>query len=213
MLFVSRYIDQAHIEIVDTDDNVADTLHVSDLPNVCDQYGLDVKGYDLFDAVPYQIPEMITKLQARLKMLSGIEVTTWGSSITSIRWESESVSTPVSIRLSDFGTSLCNLLFYSNSVAPKCLITFILDDKLSEVEPYALSPIFGERIFGAGANIPGVCFDLRGVMSECLLKKLYATLANNVTAQSCCSMLELKSAIVDSDERKNRLLPELPLPF
>lgn len=149
MLYISRYVDFAQYGVADTDDGVEEICTLADIKDAVLNCGLDVKGVQvkrgtrpgmrdrLHDVFAYQGTPVSNRLQVKTNMLSCVEVITFGEMITSIRWRSNNIVEPVTIRLSDFGTSCGDRILYGNIEERTHRVTLVFDDKC-RVSPRSL---------------------------------------------------------------------------
>lgn len=171
MLYVSRMVDRSHVCVTDSDDGVEDVLTASELIKYTRDLGLDIKGVSVFrgkggrykvSASVYQPMETVSTTQTKHKVLSGVDVKVSGSTITSIQWPVQRDDHPVSIRLSNFGTSCADYIFWWKGLTENRNLTIILDDKIK-----ATGKSFKYL------SIIGVKFDLREVKNEKLATLVY----------------------------------------
>lgn len=178
MLYISRYLypirvggligykgmwsDAGEIRygVVDTDDNVEQIVTSSQLWE-CHNKGIDIQGVYLergrfIHAVPYQDSRYMTKFQTKLLVMNHVDIRVYKKAITSITWDSSKISSPVSIRLSNFGSRLADYALYNAVHSGKHDVTFILDNRIKFSK---WSFLTHEHIAG-GLEGAGVLFDV-----------------------------------------------------
>ena len=173
MLFVSRRVGYDKFGVVDSDDGVEEVVGYGVLLKVVD-LGIDVKGIDLFDnrfaqsalfaVKPYQLPETVTPLQTKTSMLRHVDVIVYKSSIVGIVTHPWDIQSPVSLRLSDFGTHCAEGFLRDNEKIGKHKVTLILDDNIY-LDDLSLSLASNDSGFSLGVEGAGFVFDLREVTS------------------------------------------------
>lgn len=146
MLYISRRVSDGKgvsYGVVDTDDDTEMFVSSHVVRECVLDMGLDIKGVELVNDMngtpvrvrsirPYQVEQ--SELYTKTYLLKRVSIVTFKGVIVDISW---SISSPVSIRLSDFGTSVGDYLFLRSQ---KCRspLTLVFDDKLTEI---------GERAF------------------------------------------------------------------
>lgn len=212
MLYVSRYIGVLDIGIVDTDDGVEERVSPGDIIHDTVDYSIDIKGYHSENRIlvyqPYQLPETKTQQQLKLQLLKGVEVVVWGSMITNIRWKPDKIKSPVSIRLSDFGTSCGDFILKGNEATHTRCIRLVFDDKLEPPEIYSVT-----MVCPPGVSLHrDVLYDLSDVTSEKLVESVYRSILvhrswNN--KQFTPVPGEVIGAVLDDNDRKHRMIQKL----
>lgn len=197
MLFVSRRIGDKYA-IVDTDDGSENVVDLSYIVDAVEVYGLRIEGILLPEvnrkikpsnlwAKVYQPPETLTTLQLKTKVLLHVEVLTYKNIITSVGWNGADLVKPVSIRLSQFGTSCADYILASADTVFLGRVTLILDDKIE----------FSHDTFWRNNNTTslGVVYDIR----ECSDEKAW------VVYRALCrifeSVLSVRERVVDNKAR------------
>ena len=152
----------------------------------------------------YQPPETLSQLQLKMKMLRHVDVKVFGSCVTSVTWNADKITSPVTVRLSDFGTSCAARLLSGNVNAGEHRITLVLDDKIS-IDPDSFT--FGTGDFGIGEDMGktsmGVVLDLRELTDELTAKLIYMSLYETAFQLDESSMFR---SVIDSPERQYRML-------
>lgn len=208
MLYVSRYIGQEQYGIVDTDDNVEEMADYFKICHLCQRVGLKIAGVD-FDYFKrsagkihvYQPKSTVTPLQVKTKTLKHIVVTVYKNIITSVTWNIEDITKPVSLRLSDFGTycadflldavvkTLAQGIINADKYKPNQKVTIILDNKLE----YSAGAFGSYGYDFSVLDRINVVFDLRELDDE-RATRVYDMLFEN------SEVVTFKN-IVDNDER------------
>ena len=146
--------------------------------------------------IPYQPDETVTQLQVKTHLLKHVRVTTYKSKITQVYWNPDEITTPVSIRLSDFGDECTDCILYgipwSNGVHK---VTIVLDDNIKlgnftfRLARDNRRDVVAERL--------GVVLDLREMLNDELAGCVY-----HAIYESGGSADDFK-VILDGDNRKN----------
>lgn len=176
MLFISRAVDYNDYEVVDTDDWVATAVPETRLYDYVNKYGLEIAGTVTPGVAfqPYQLPELVTKKQAKMKVLLGIDIVQYNGMMASVQWQDEDINSPVEFRISEFGTSIEFSCFRMNVEPTRHKLTLIFDDKITSIGKAAFcsdwaSP-YPDEIAG------GIIYDIRELSSYELALKLYREL-------------------------------------
>lgn len=196
MLYISRRIGYRLYGVVDTDDNVEQTVDRQEIWRVYSKVpirGCVVKNGALKDVVPYQSDIYRTAHRDRVQILGNVDVTLWRNMITNISFDPEKISLPVSIRLSDFGQDCAAGILMG---CPYCQIpklTIVVDDFVKFDEATFKAHDMRVRI-----DMSGIKFDLREVSSFEAAALIY-------DAVSVCTsdMFGMSNAIIDKPERLN----------
>lgn len=138
MLFISRRSGTSGICVYDTDDNTEERVEFWELLEMINEYKLEVQlskypadgMFVVGSLIPYQVPSETSPAALKLRMMYGIEVTTFRGSITGVRvpWE---FSGDVTIRLSDYGNSCEDCIMWGFRSVDDGKVTVILDDKIT----------------------------------------------------------------------------------
>lgn len=200
MLFVSRRIGFDSFGVVDTDDGREEIVTWSKLRKVVHD-GVQVYGVDFVNTVGegyrclidvYQPSNTITQLQLKTKVLQGVEIVTYGKSITGIRLLGS--KSKVVLKLSDYGAALSECIFACNAPGYKGDITFVVDSKLKpRYGAFSLSRVEVPARFTIGSL--GVKLDISGVFSESVYGIYKAIFEVNYDDKF--------DEIIDVDERKH----------
>ena len=181
MLYISRYIGHDRFGVVDTDDDVETEARISDLYKAVKIFGLDIKGVGLLKGhvtestiKVYQPVETVTRLQVKTKSLQRVDVKTYGDMITSILWRPEDITEPVTIRLSDFGTSCADMLFSGNMKSGKHKVTVVLDDAVTAQTDTFRVRFTDDSYVGIGGI--GVVLDLHDISDDRFAEPIYSVL-------------------------------------
>ena len=202
MLYVSRYIRSDSYGIVDTDDDVEEVVTQTELLNLVTDYGMKFAGVstytaefpfgtvDYVDKVNiYQDPRYITPLQTKAILLWHVNVTLYKSSITRISWNPDDIEKIVSIRLSDFGDSVCDRVLVGNKWSKLPAVRLIVDDKVQVTDKSFDAGVYGSYEYG-------VRFDLSELSDDYTAKMIYkSVLGPDRNRQGF-------NYIIDSEERK-----------
>lgn len=207
MLYVSRYIGQHEYGIVDTDDEVEEIVNFDFIRERCIRHNIAIQGVDPYyfqksagKVFLYQPPEAVSQAQLKLKMLCRINLKVYKSIITSIDWKISDIVAPVSLRLSDFGTScadfvldsvgkiLADLILNAKKYSARNRVTIILDDKLT----YSPRSFW---IFGYDSSVINrinVIFDLHE-LSDDNARIVYKMLFPDLEAIDCTNIVDDKA--------------------
>lgn len=140
MLYVSRVLSRSRVCVCDSEDGVEDILGAEELVKYVRDLGIEIKGISLdvrggktrVFADPYQPPTSITASQSKCMMLNGVEILVTNDVICCIRWSKSSIpSQPVRIRLSDYGKSCANYLFWWQGLCQNTSLTLVFDDNIT----------------------------------------------------------------------------------
>lgn len=206
MLFISRYIGKNNYGVVDSETGVEQTYSFSDIEHRCLNSSFDIKGVTVgyqqvskdlgFMCVeeirPYQPIDTMTVLQTKLGIMQHVCVTVYNGSITSVRWDSDRIKSPVSVRLSDFGVSCADCFLYGNKDIGRHKVTLVLDSGVCFCQS---SFLLKHNAFEVGPGGIGVVFDvheLSDAAARVVYDALYYIHGRNVVG-----------AIADSPERSN----------
>ena len=221
MLFISRRVMMTLEEdgerynavgygVVDTDDGIEELWDEDHLGMAINTHNLKIAGapeeYKLGDIMrPYQSPDSLSSLQVKLKMVRQIEVTVYKGSITNIVWNARKLQSPVSIRLSDFGSQCDDFILYGRYPQSGYPVTFVFDDKLTDIKSMSFRLETAELDYGTitrflggkGWAELGIRYDLRELTSDSLAEIVYS----QVLKYNCA-----EDSILDSVARKKRML-------
>lgn len=206
MLFVSRYKNLDNVCVVDTDDGIEEEIAIAELDDLEDLVEIAGVNPDLGTVYPYQLRSQVTTLQTKLAMLSFVEVVTWNDMVTNIRWREDKITTPVTVRLSDFGTRVADFVLRGDISRGKHVITLVFDDKLKGCEWFAFSPLTADSV---GVDGLGVVFDFREVVSERLVAQFYRSLMLRYGRGKQAVVAKILDSIEDEAMRKIRMYHEL----
>lgn len=143
MLYVSQIVDNK-IGIFDTDDGSETFITRSQLFQTL-RLGVDIQGAvvetiqlrgkpvtRLKSIEVQQNPDMLSSIQAKTRMLKGVNVVVQGDTISSIYWNDADVQDKTVIRLSQFGSKCADNIFIARSRRFNSnQVIFILDDKIT----------------------------------------------------------------------------------
>lgn len=199
MLYVSRHFGMHFYGVVDTDDDTEEIVTRSRLVQCVEEDGLTIRGADLIaggkrvgETRPCQVLSEMTQLQIKTDLMKFTEVKTFKTYITSIHWRHKEINTPVTIRLSDFGSKCADCILWENDVCKRHVITLVLDDKVEYSDQVFRRD---ESINILGPHGLGVVFDMRDVHNPETAEWLYKHLHH----QDGFRCLDY---IIDSDSRK-----------
>jgi len=157
--------------------------------------GVTVDGIDgivYIDFVkPVQEPGVSTDLQTKTQMLKRVTVTTYKSYITSIRCNFFDVTTPVSLRLSDFGKICADRLFYFRGAKIEHPITIILDDNVS------FGPCSFKTFEPLMTSDLAVSFDIREITRDSVAEIIYKFVRENDLYDGH----PLETVVIDREDR------------
>lgn len=144
MLYISRFVGQSKYGVVDTDDGTETIITHKELWEYCIDLHMDIKGVRLGTTVSrnkeklcikdvdvYQCPDFVTKEQAKLNVLRGITIKTYGSQIVSVFADRNVVPKGTRVRLSDYGTSCGEYILKGMPYGCVPIVTLVLDDKIA----------------------------------------------------------------------------------
>ena len=208
MLYLSRYIGASKYGVVDTDDNTENACTIIDLRKAVLDHDLAIVGvypgtynglYWLREdnICVYQPMQTISVLQTKAKVMLGIDIKIYNDIITSLTW-SDKITKPVSIRLSDFGTSCASYIFTGIEQMDGKRVRIIMDDKIKfsedtfKIKFYADAYTDIEKI--------GVVFDVREMSDQCA-EKLYGAFIH-------AGIIDPDDMILDHPRRKHEMLEE-----
>lgn len=204
MLFLSRRFAVDTYGVADTDDDSETIIKFSDLRSLSEVPNLEIKGLRLWyngsslaaSILPYQDPATVSALQLKTSIAHHVDVITYKDIITGIKIHSELISTPVTLRLSNYGRECSAFLFrgYNQRSRTKKL-ELVLDDKLILDEK---SFFLGGMDNGGsiGTSGIGVVFNLTEVTDNMIANNVYTALCNK-------NVLEVNMSVIDHKERKN----------
>lgn len=202
MFYISRRIGTSRFVVVDTDDGHEDIMTYSGLEHAVCKLGIEITGVQIkmwngtlkIDRIePYTPKSSVTKAQAKLATLSGIDIKVNNGQIVSFKWRNPPNSLPRVIRLSDYGSSCGGCIFeravvaYSNGVVNESPLTIVLDDKVT----------FDHKTFRGASNIP-IIFDLSEVKNEKAATIFYKDFITSYISDS-----HLRDFVIDIDARKD----------
>lgn len=200
MLYVSGFAGQLKYIITDTDDG-SETIAVwPEIEDYCINLGLDIKGVILGEKTVrgrtklgiksisiYQHPEEVTRQQAKLKVLKGVDVVVNAGRIALIKAHMDGAGT-IRLKLSDYGTVCGDYILMEMHYVRGFTLILELDDSIV-LTSKSLS-YFIER---------GVVVDLLGVTNKKTIQYVTAEVA-----RSSYRYLSLGAeAIIDTHERIN----------
>lgn len=187
MLYISRFVGKDSYGVADSDTGVETVVNLVALRKAVLDKGLDIKGVVVTKhstvswAEPtnwvrednisvYQPPNTVTSRQIKLQTLRGIEIKTFGSMITAMTWNNSAITTPVTIRLSDFGTSCGDFILYDVRETYGTKVKLVLDDSI-EITPDTFNLRFYEDMFVSMEKI-GLILDIHE-LSDANAQKIY----------------------------------------
>lgn len=210
MLYISRIIDTqvqnvssdtyCNYAIVDTDDGVEEVVDWNTLCYICSDLFMSIEGVtvDGIDGIvyidfvkPVQEPGVSIDLQTKTQMLKRVTVTTYKSYITSIRCNFFDVTTPVSLRLSDFGKICADRLFYFRGAKIEHPITIILDDNVS------FGPCSFKTFEPLMTSDLAVSFDIREITRDSVAEIIYKFVRENDLYDGH----PLETVVIDREDR------------
>lgn len=144
MLYISRHIGQAKYGVVDSDDGVETVCTYGDLHEYVIGLGLDIKGVQVTEVVSrgklkpmiqrvdvYQDASFVTRSQAKMKVLSGVDVKTYGDQVVAINIGKGGLPKKTELRLSDYGTSCGEYIFQRMTTLTNGALVIKLDDNIA----------------------------------------------------------------------------------
>ena len=198
LLYISRFIGLSKFGVVDTDDNTESIVTYKELSEYCIDLGMDIKGVTLHTVHSrgrqklgiqsvnvYQNAGTVTRDQAKLKLLRGVDIKNYGGRIVSVDVDVNVIPKDLCIRLSDYGTSCGEYMFKGMPYTRMKLLTLIVDEKV-EVNGKSFKH-FIDR---------GVCLDMREVTS----KKTVDYVAREVASTSRV-IPKVYEAVIDEPNR------------
>lgn len=195
MLYLSRFLGPDAYGVVDTDDGVEDIVSFSDLYSALIA-GIEVVGVcatNLSGHTIHQPAETSSQFQVKTNLLYGVDVKTFGDTITNIRLDN--CSKPVTLRLSYYGKSCAGFIFTGNKNVGRHRLTLVVDVDFTE-DTFKVHPML--EFFYAGASGIGVIYDLRELDDE------KAGLAYKTIFVD--SAKELSASVIDVESRKRRMI-------
>lgn len=196
--------------VVDTDDDVEELVTRSELLDICCNRGVVIEGVivarDYIRCVsPYQLESSISRAQRRAEVVCNVTVTRYKDEVTEIFWDSFKLQKPVSIRLSNFGSSCGSQLFNRRlcigRLAPHGhhMLTIILDGKITFTDKSFF--VVPNHWGGLGREGFGLVFDIRELTDEKLAEIIYFSVA--------MSGAVIETGIVDSEDRMKAMKAKL----
>lgn len=196
MLYISRRVAIRTYGVVDTDDNVEETIEDSVIADLV-RGGLDIVGVEVYDSnsfrvQPHQPFSTYTPLQVKLKSLLGVDIHIYKDEITCIKANPAITKTGTRIRLSDLAKRMqwgCITVFdpfYGDHIQ---YIILVLDDNFE---------MFGDMTWYSRRQ---AVFDIREVTNEKSVKAIYFDLIGKQIPPQ-----EWRSCIIDTEERMQRFL-------
>lgn len=195
MLYLSRYVVDGGTVcygVVDTDDDVETIVSVSDLEDAKNS-GVDIKGVawgTSFNGVEEKkvvagvkvvpISTSYSALQAKLKSMFGISVTTRGSMITCINWEPFKIGNNIAIPLSKLASSCADYMLLDIDFIggeSDSAVTLVIDDNIA-FTPHSFTPDVPHRYRIYQLN--GLRLDIRAC-SDIIAAKFYHGLVGDLT--------------------------------
>lgn len=206
MLYISRLVHGFTVlkyGVVDTEDGKEEVVSNSDLYCYCQEYDLTIRGcipdepkvgFSMNGVFPFQHPDYMTKAQAKLFMLYGIELTLWKDMITRIAWEPSEIKEPIELRLSDYGGRLGDYIFAGLACSATHKVTVVLDDNINfnDQSLHTYSPFF------LCLDSYGLKYDIRDMQDKEKVRAIYR-MVDEVPGRSGSFPDEL----IDSPERKD----------
>lgn len=195
MLYVSRSFGSSCYGVVDTDDDVEETVEWVELCNAVLKHGLDIKGVQLghnaigafvSSVIPYQDIRYYSQAQVKAKTLLGVDVRTYKGEITRIVADGNITPDCVRIRLSEFGnriTRSTGIHWFNNEYRKKLIL--VLDDNIDIVD---LTP---------SLCITGVTFDVSDITDEEFVTFCYKEMMAMVSVMG----IDWSAYLMDSPER------------
>lgn len=204
MLYVSRRFSYGSYGVVDTDDNIEQRVGLIELSSICHQ--LDIKGVNLdrgkFNGVNvYQADMYRSTHQAKVSLLLHVDVTVWRNIVTRIHWIPERVESPVTIRLSEFGSECSAGILLANQDSYEHKLTIVLDDYI-KFDKSTFNPDWNRRHIGMMTL--GVMFDIRGLSDNDLALIIYDAVTYGLRDK-----FDACKSIIDSPERTKYVLQQL----
>lgn len=201
MLYVSQNYGDHLYGVVDSEDDTEEIVSIDKLHDIVN-LGVSIKGVktrtivtsdgvvkSIYFVSPVQNPETMTAAQTKLAVLSRVNVCVYHDIVTSVKWDTNEIMSPVTIRLSDYGHILGRLAFSNNTLDDGGnKLTVILDDKFHIHQ----NTIPQARTFSQ----LGVVFDLRELTHEQVARVVYWGVRGE---------FDPDSRIIDSPERMKRL--------
>lgn len=133
MKFISRRIKHNKVGVVDTDTGKESVMTAVEAYNI-DSHLEPVAGCQasmggIIFPVPYQDKSTYNRAQIKARMMGNVRVTCYNDMITAIDWSERDFSSPVTIRLSDFGSKCADHIVMGDIWSEKHCLTIVLDNK------------------------------------------------------------------------------------
>lgn len=195
MLYVSRSLPGDRYGVVDTDDGVEQIVNRMELNNAVIKLGIPIKGVHLGNGygsdyvvavTPQQSHETVTRQQAKLKTLKGVDIRTFNGEITAIIADINLADNNMRIRLSDFGDRISwdATIRWEPRVTNKVLI-LVVDDKIEFL----------------GSNVRANIYRFRWDISEVTNQEIVGMFYNDLIDSELISNNMWVSCIIDEDSR------------
>lgn len=203
MLFISRRVSSTRYGVVDTDDDSEEFVEFSELNTACCELGIEILGVDVYradtcgiaDIMPYQLPEKQSLAQLKMAMLFHVDIIVYKDVVVGIRWRQGEITSPVDIRVSDFGSSCAEYVLIDAEFCNEHVVTIILDDKVD----FSAKSFQVYKPFFAGIEGAGAVFDLRAVSSDEKAYSIYRGI------YACPKGVDPFNSIIDKPERMEKM--------
>lgn len=182
MLYISRFIGTHRYGVVDTEDGVETSVSQYELEEYVMGLGIKIAGVGLGERTRhgrreryiervrvYQNTDHITREQAKLGLLRGVELKLNDSQIVSLSWDAGKIECNQKLRLSDFGTSCSDsILRDAPLLSTSHQLILVLDDNIK----LSKSTFAGAYTHAAAIDVREVTqFSAVSMVYECYLKK------------------------------------------
>lgn len=202
MLYLSRFVDSTHYGIADTDDDSEEVVRIVKLAEAA-SYNIKVEGIDArrVNAIEvYQPVDTLSLFQLKTKVVLGVDIKIYHGIISSVRWDKGNITSPVTIRLSDYGKSCACFILTGNKQEDGHKVTIVLDDSLEfSKETFNLHPLPDFHAY-AGVTGFGAKYDVHE-LSDKNAKKVYMGLFVG-------GDVDLERSIIDEEKRKKKFIAE-----
>lgn len=200
MLYISRMIEEfmpgtsdllCKYGVCDTDDDVEEVIYSGTLETAVLGYGIEIKGVDVVtlngvsairDIEVYQDSRYYKPIQAKTKMLRGVDVVTFRDEIVRFRINRKIFKGPLRLRLSDYAKRM-HWSTYADSIGS--MLIFVLDDNFE---------IYGNI---RDRNSHGTILDVREVTNPALIDQIYGDFIDN----DMLDQWDWHKRIIDTQER------------
>lgn len=209
MLYVSRRVGDESVGVVDTDDGIEEIHEINVLRWSLDGTDLRVHGFDFGMKLspiirPYQVPDLVTKEQAKLRTLFNIDTSVYKGILTNFICDSIALVRDVTISVSDICKGLGSCAFAGNRFgidhgAYRAIL--VMDDTITFAENALCFP---ESDFYSDSCLDSyVAFDLREMRDIGRVRAFYKQAAQYDMSDLFSS---LSSLIIDNSDRKQALI-------